>query len=365
MRYDGYYILADLTEIPNLRQKATTILSRKMGEWFLGLEQPEDPFLPERNQIFFALYSVASAIYRWVVVFSILLFLYKVFKPYGLEVIGQMIALASLWGLVVMPLYQVGKFFYVPGRLDKVKKPRMYASLARGGGRRGGRALRAAAAQRDVHAGSPGPRRRAGLRRRGRRRPTGQGLRQAGRARDQGAAARPSCKTSTWNWKSPNSKASRRRYAGPIARTCNGEGFHDRQAASQIPEVQKALEAVEKQLKEKRARPAAAAPAGPVRRHRPAAAGHHRPRGPGRPVALLVRHAAGPGKPRRLSPRRPANESVHVLPDRRSQKLEAILVIDQGDIEYVREGQDGRHQAGRAAARHAAQPDRRDCPAPS
>ena len=29
-----------------------------------------------------------------------------------------------------MPLYQVGKFFYVPGRLDKVKKPRMYASLA-------------------------------------------------------------------------------------------------------------------------------------------------------------------------------------------------------------------------------------------
>ena len=38
LRYDGYYILADITEIPNLRQKATTILSRKMGEWFLGLE---------------------------------------------------------------------------------------------------------------------------------------------------------------------------------------------------------------------------------------------------------------------------------------------------------------------------------------
>ena len=33
--------------------------------------------------------------------FSILFFLYQVFKPYGLEKIGQMIALASLWGLVV------------------------------------------------------------------------------------------------------------------------------------------------------------------------------------------------------------------------------------------------------------------------
>jgi putative peptide zinc metalloprotease protein len=130
LRYDGYYILSDITEIPNLRQKSTSVLSRKMGEWFLGLEQPEDPFLPERNQIFFALYSVAAAIYQWVVVYSILFFLYHVFKPYRLEKIGQLLALASLWGLIVMPLYQLGKFFYVPGRLEKVKKPRMFASLA-------------------------------------------------------------------------------------------------------------------------------------------------------------------------------------------------------------------------------------------
>jgi putative peptide zinc metalloprotease protein len=130
LRYDGYYILADLTEIPNLRQKATTILSRKLGEWCLGLEHQEDPFLPQRRQVFFALYSIASAIYRWVVVFSILWFLYKFFQQYHLERIGEIIGVASLWGLVVMPLYQVGKFFYVPGRLDKVKKLRMYSTLA-------------------------------------------------------------------------------------------------------------------------------------------------------------------------------------------------------------------------------------------
>ncbi|MGA2030794.1 MAG: hemolysin D [Thermoguttaceae bacterium] len=130
LRYDGYYILADVAEIPNLRQKATTILSRKMGEWFLGLEQPDDPFLPERNQIFFALYSVAAAFYRWFVVLSILWFLYKIWKPYRLEIIGQIIAAMSLWGLLVMPLYQLGKFFYVPGRLEKVKKLHMFPSLA-------------------------------------------------------------------------------------------------------------------------------------------------------------------------------------------------------------------------------------------
>ena len=130
LRYDGYYILADVMEIPNLRQKATQILSRKMTDWFLGIEQPEDPFLPQRNQVFFAAYSIASAIYRWVVVLSILVFLYKIWEPYRLEIIGSILGLMSLYGLLVYPLYQVGKFFYVPGRLDKVKKPRMYASIA-------------------------------------------------------------------------------------------------------------------------------------------------------------------------------------------------------------------------------------------
>jgi putative peptide zinc metalloprotease protein len=130
LRYDGYYILSDITEIPNLRQKATSILGRKASEWFLGLEPQEDPFLPERNQIFFALYTIAAVIYRWVIMLSILYFLYKIFEPYGLKVIGQMIALASLWAILGQPLYNIGKFLYVPGRYDKVKKPRLYATLA-------------------------------------------------------------------------------------------------------------------------------------------------------------------------------------------------------------------------------------------
>jgi putative peptide zinc metalloprotease protein len=129
LRYDGYYILADLVEIPNLRQKATTILSRKLGQWCLGLEMPDDPFLPQSNQILFAVYSIAAAIYRWFIAISICWFLYKLFESYHLKFVGQMVVAASLWALFFTPLYQLGKFFYVPGRLDKVKKARMYATL--------------------------------------------------------------------------------------------------------------------------------------------------------------------------------------------------------------------------------------------
>ena len=129
LRYDGYYILSDLIEIPNLRQKASSILNRTMGHWLLGIEPPPDPFLPQKRQAFFALYSVAAAVYRWVVVLGILYFLHKVFEPYRLEIIGQAIGMMAVYGLVVQPLWKLGKFFYVPGRLRKVKRTRFAISL--------------------------------------------------------------------------------------------------------------------------------------------------------------------------------------------------------------------------------------------
>ncbi len=121
MRYDGYYILSDVLEIPNLRQKATTILGRLASRWCLGIKQPEDPFLPQRNLGWFALYAVASSIYMWFVTASIFLFVWNVFKPYRLEVLGRVLAAGAIWGLVIRPLHGMIKFLRVPGRRDEVK----------------------------------------------------------------------------------------------------------------------------------------------------------------------------------------------------------------------------------------------------
>ncbi len=129
LRYDGYYILSDLVEIPNLRQKSTQITNRILSRVCLGLELPEEPFLPQRNHAFFAFYTIASIFYRWFILFSILFFLYKVFEPYGLQVIGQTIAAFSIGSLVVKPLYQCYKFLKTPGRWDQVKRLNLYATL--------------------------------------------------------------------------------------------------------------------------------------------------------------------------------------------------------------------------------------------
>lgn len=130
LRFDGYYILMDILEIPNLRQKSTEILKRWFQQYCLGLELQENPFLPHRNKWAFALYTVAAVTYRWVVVFSITLFLINVLEPYGLQSIGRTIAYAGLVGMLVQPIWASIKFLRTPGRASKMKRKNVLTSLA-------------------------------------------------------------------------------------------------------------------------------------------------------------------------------------------------------------------------------------------
>lgn len=124
MKYDGYYILSDLLEIPNLRQKSTTLVQRGLSQYLLGIESLHDPFLPQRHRWLFAAYSIASIAYRWLVTISIFFFFYTVLEPHGFKVVGQLLALLVIAGLLLTPLIQAIRYFSVPGRSTQVKKPR-------------------------------------------------------------------------------------------------------------------------------------------------------------------------------------------------------------------------------------------------
>jgi putative peptide zinc metalloprotease protein len=127
LRYDGYYVLADWLEIPNLRIKSTQFFAYLIQEKVLGLEIPVQSYMPRSRRILFVTYAVASYIYRWFVTFAILWFLSQVLKPYKLESISYLLAAGSLVPLLGTPVYQIGKFLRTPGRLRKVKKVRATA----------------------------------------------------------------------------------------------------------------------------------------------------------------------------------------------------------------------------------------------
>src|SRR4051794_15697815 len=130
LRYDGYYVMSDWLEIPNLRIKSTQFFAYLFQEKVLGLEVPVQSYMPRSRRSLFVTYAIASYVYRWVVTFSILYFLSQFLKPYKLQSISYMIAGGSLVPLLFMPLYQGVKFIRQPGRMRKVKKVRAAACAA-------------------------------------------------------------------------------------------------------------------------------------------------------------------------------------------------------------------------------------------
>lgn len=129
MRFDGYYILADWLEVPNLREKATRFLNNLFLSKGLGVDVPPDAYMAPWRKWLFAIYAVASWVYRWVVTFSILWFLADFMGP-KLKILSQMLAVMSLASLFIWPGYKVIKNIRQRGRLPDMKAARVYITLS-------------------------------------------------------------------------------------------------------------------------------------------------------------------------------------------------------------------------------------------
>ena len=128
MRFDGYYMMADFLEIPNLRPKSDRMLREKFAWYCLGIESRPDPFMPETGKFWFVVYAISAAGYRWFILFGITLFLYTVLKPYGLQSIGVTAAVFSLAGIVGSMIYNVYSIITAP-RTDPLNYYKVTATV--------------------------------------------------------------------------------------------------------------------------------------------------------------------------------------------------------------------------------------------
>jgi putative peptide zinc metalloprotease protein len=122
MRFDGYYIMADWLEIPNLRDRSNRLLKNIWCEYALGMEVQPEPYMETWRKVLFITYSIASYVYRWVVTFSILYFLYNWLKPYKLGAISAGLAVAALGSMVGWPIYRMVKGLLKRGRMPDMKR---------------------------------------------------------------------------------------------------------------------------------------------------------------------------------------------------------------------------------------------------
>src|SRR5262249_24106627 len=124
-RYDGYYVMADWLEIPNLREKSNRYLMNLVLEHCLGIEVQPEGYMELGRRILFVSYAIVSYIYRWVVTFAILWFMYNFLRPYKLEVISTLLALAAIASMTIWPLYRLCRNIYRRGRLPDMKRWRV------------------------------------------------------------------------------------------------------------------------------------------------------------------------------------------------------------------------------------------------
>ena len=130
MRFDGYYILADWLEIPNLRDRSNKYLKRLVMEYLLGMEVQPEPYMALSRRILFVFYAIASYLYRWLITFSILYFMYTFLKPYKLGALSFLLGTGAVATMVGWPAYRLGKSLHRRGRIPDMKMGRVWLLAA-------------------------------------------------------------------------------------------------------------------------------------------------------------------------------------------------------------------------------------------
>ncbi len=115
LRYDGYYILTDLLEIPNLRARASAYLSYLCERYAFGRRETERPAATAGERAWFVAFGVAASAYRVLVVVAIFLFLAD-----KLFVLGKLLALVAVTWAVV-PVVKAFRFVLTERRLRPVR----------------------------------------------------------------------------------------------------------------------------------------------------------------------------------------------------------------------------------------------------
>lgn len=98
LRFDGYYVLSDLIEIPNLDTRSKQYLIYLIKRYGFGLHDVESPVLGPGERAWFVCYGIASFVYRLVVMAAIALFVATKFA-----IIGALLAIWTVGQAVIYP----------------------------------------------------------------------------------------------------------------------------------------------------------------------------------------------------------------------------------------------------------------------
>jgi putative peptide zinc metalloprotease protein len=124
LRFDGYYVLSDLVEIPNMGPRANRYLAYLVERYWFRLRHAEAPIATRGERIWFVCYAPMAFVYRVFISMAVALFVATQFF-----VVGIAVALWSVAMLVGVPLYKTVSYFSRNPALGK-RRARVVAATA-------------------------------------------------------------------------------------------------------------------------------------------------------------------------------------------------------------------------------------------
>lgn len=117
LRFDGYYILQDLVEIPNLSSRATRYHLYLIKRYLFGLDQALSPQTARGEQAWFACYGLAAMLYRLTILAAITLYLVEEFL-----IVGVALGAWAVATQVVMPMVRGLQFLIFGPQLQEQRR---------------------------------------------------------------------------------------------------------------------------------------------------------------------------------------------------------------------------------------------------
>jgi putative peptide zinc metalloprotease protein len=114
LRFDGYYVLADAVEMPNLGSRSNQYLGFLFQRYVLGVNDAESPAHSAGERIWMVLYGIASFVYRIFITFVIITFIAGKFF-----VIGVLLAVWAVATQVLMPIGKSLSFLFASPNLRR------------------------------------------------------------------------------------------------------------------------------------------------------------------------------------------------------------------------------------------------------
>jgi putative peptide zinc metalloprotease protein len=109
MKFDGYYVLSDLWEIPNLRTKAITYCSYHLQRCLFGYRNQQQEMMldGESRQWVFIAYAVAAYLYMSTVIYGLSQIFARLLAEYELKEFGLILGIAAQLSFLVSPIIKI------------------------------------------------------------------------------------------------------------------------------------------------------------------------------------------------------------------------------------------------------------------